>query len=248
MIPLKDNIPVRRFPVVTVTLIALNGLIYIVDRMTGHIQPFWQIVRPGLVRQAESFVGGISQNWSMIPGNIVHAAPGSIWTLLSSMFLHANWLHIGFNMLFLWIFGSNVEDAIGRRKFLLFYLACGVVGGFCHIASSPNSMIPTIGASGAIAGLMGAYLVLFPKAEILTIVPVLFFGAVMDVPVAVVIGFSAVLEFVNAKWLGGSMMKDGGVAYFAHLGGFLSGVLFIILMGGRKLSESKMRNAYQSAN
>ena len=245
MIPLKDNIPIRRLPLITILLIVVNALVFGIDRLTGRSQAYLQLIRPGIYRQAEMFIGGISQFWSMIPGNIIHSVPGSLWTLLSSMFLHANWLHIGFNMLFLWVFGSNVEDAIGRKKFIVFYLACGVVGGLCHIASEPASMVPTVGASGAIAGLMGAYLVLFPRAEILTIVPVFFFGAVMDVPVAVVIGFSAVIQYVNAKWLGGAMMQDGGIAYFAHLGGFLSGALFIILMGGRKLSESKMRNAVQ---
>ncbi|MEP6754701.1 MAG: rhomboid family intramembrane serine protease [Chthonomonadales bacterium] len=241
MIPLKDNIPVRRFPVITAGLIVLNILVYAVDRLTGTLHPSLVEVGPGMFQQTANFVGGISANWSMVPAAVAHGEPNAYWTLFTTMFLHANWLHIGGNMLFLWIFGSNVEDTLGRPKFMAFYLACGLLGSLCHVASDPASMVPTVGASGAIAGLMGAYLILFPKAEIMTIVPIIIFGAVMDVPAVVVILFSAVVEFVNAKLLGGSMMHNGGVAYFAHLGGFLSGMLLIILMGGRKLAESKLR-------
>ena len=142
----------------------------------------------------------------------------------------------------------NVADTLGRFRFCVFYLACGALASLCHVYSGAHSLTPTVGASGAIAGLMGAYLVLFPRAEILTIVPIFFIGTVMDVPAIVVIGFWAVIQFVNASWLGGSeMLNGGGVAYYAHVGGFLAGVLLILMLGGRSLVERKRRETHEQS-
>jgi len=241
MIPLKDNLPTRHFPIISILLIAINVAVFAVDQLTGvyRIQPVQ--VGPDDYRRVLHFVGGLSERYAMIPAEVIHD-PGYAWTtIFSSMFLHANWLHVGSNMLYLWIFGNNVEDTLGRFRFLLFYLICGVAAAMAHIASGPNSLVPTVGASGAVAGLMGAYLILFPHAEILAIVPFGFLSTLTEVPALYVIGFWALLQFLNANWLGGGEMRGGGVAYFAHLGGFVAGILLILLLGGRRLGRERRR-------
>jgi membrane associated rhomboid family serine protease len=155
------------------------------------------------------------------------------------MFLHANWLHIGGNMLSMWIFGNNVEDTLGRGRFIIFYLLCGLAAAAAQIAAAPGSEIPMVGASGAIAGVMGAYLILFPNAEILTLVPWGLFSSLLEIPAIFVVGIWAVLQVVSAQWLGGG--SGGGVAYFAHVGGFAAGIVMILALGGRKLVEPPPR-------
>jgi membrane associated rhomboid family serine protease len=244
MIPLRDNIPTRRFPVVTVLLIALNMVVFLYDRMTGHTEIVRVLTNRG-VAEVEQFVGGLSQQYAMIPANVTQNF-GLAWlTIFTSMFLHGGWLHLGGNMLSLWIFGNNVEDTLGRVRYLLFYLACGAVGAMAHIYTDPNSTIPTIGASGAVAGIMGGYLILFPHAQILTIVPIFIISTLMDVPAIVVIGLWALLQFFSANWLGGGgMLRGGGVAYMAHVGGFVAGVVLILLMGGQGLVRKHRREEY----
>lgn len=242
MIPLRDNIPTRRFPIVTAALIAANVVVFLVDWATRqHVVAVNSYGEP--VRYLGD-IGGISAQYSMIPAAITKDLSHAWITIFISMFLHSNWLHIGGNMLYLWIFGNNVEDTLGRGRYLVFYLACGVIAAACHIATAPQSTTPVVGASGAIAGLMGAYLVLFPQASILTIIPIFFIGTIQEIPALVVIGFWAVLQFLNANWLGGGSMRGGGVAYMAHVGGFLAGVLLILLLGGRRLLEDRRRNDY----
>lgn len=240
MIPLRDNIPVRRFPVITVCLIAINVLVFVFDRMNGQVvqvQVGYQVV--------QVFQGGLSEQYAMVPSAVTSDFAHYGITILTAMFLHANWLHVGGNMLYLWIFGNNVEDTLGRGRFLVFYLLCGVAAAAAHIASSPGSPIPTIGASGAVAGMMGAYLILFPNAEILAIVPLFVFSTFMEVPAILVIGFWALMNFVNAAWMGAAdTMGHGGVAYVAHIGGFAAGMVFILMMGGRGMLQSKVRPFY----
>jgi membrane associated rhomboid family serine protease len=227
----------------TVILIVINVLVFFIDRMTGRYQITLIPVGSGFYRQASIFIGGLTGQYALVPQHLTSNFAGNWITIFTSEFLHANWLHIGGNMLYLWIFGSNVEDTLGRTRFLIFYVLCGVVASAAHTFTGPQSLTPTVGASGAIAGLMGAYLVLFPRAEILTIVPIFFIGTVMDVPAVVVIGFWAVLQFINASWLGGGeMIGGGGVAYFAHIGGFFFGIALIILLGGRRLVERRQRD------
>jgi membrane associated rhomboid family serine protease len=240
MIPLHDNIPTRRFPVVSVMLIAVNVIAFLVDRLTGHTEMALVETPRGLF-QVPHFVGGLTGQYAMVPGDVT-GNPAAAWlTIFTSMFLHANWLHIGGNMLYLWVFGNNVEDTLGRFRFLLFYLFCGFTAAMAQILSGPQSTVPTIGASGAVAGLMGAYLILFPNAEILSVVPIVFISALMEVPAILVIGFWALLQFVNASWLGGGGLLDrsGGVAYFAHIGGFVAGLTVILLLGGQRLVERR---------
>jgi membrane associated rhomboid family serine protease len=244
MIPLKDNIKTRRFPAVTVLIIAVNVLVFLADQATKVAIEGQPMMTPyGLYRQVH-YVGGLTQFYALIPSRITNQEPGAWITIYTSMFLHANWLHIGGNMLFLWVFGNNVEDVLGRSRFTLFYVACGTAAAVAQILSNPLSNIPTIGASGAIAGVMGAYFILFPNAKILSIVPIFIIGMLMEVPAIIVIGFWAALQFINASWLGSGDMSGGGVAYFAHIGGFVTGVVLILLLGGRKLISWHGQDSY----
>src|SRR5437588_13123295 len=163
MIPLRDNIPTRSFPIVSVLLIVANVAVFLLDQASGHVEIVRAMTPYGPAR-VQHFEGGLSALYAMVPAQITQNLPAAWYTVFTSMFLHANWLHIGGNMLYLWIFGNNVEDTIGKVRFIVFYLACGVAASAAHIASGPESTIPTVGASGAIAGLMGAYLIMFPQA------------------------------------------------------------------------------------
>lgn len=233
MIPLKDYNPTRRFPLVSVAFIVLNIIAFILDRLSGHYEPLLIETARGLVRTRQ-FVGGLSADYALVPATLT-SHPLLAWpTMFSSMFLHGNWLHIGSNMLYLWIFGNNVEDVLGRVRFIVFYFGCGIAAALAQVASAPGADIPMVGASGAVAGVMGAYLLLFPHARILTLVPILFFVTFMEVPAFLIIGYWVLIQFLNANWLGGGELR-GGVAYFAHIGGFVAGVASVWLLGpGRR--------------
>jgi len=150
------------------------------------------------------------------------------------MFLHGSFMHIGANMLYLWIFGDNVEDRLGHGRYLLFYFLCGFAATFAHAIFSPGSRLPAIGASGAIAGVLGAYLLLWPHARVLTLIPIIFFVTVRELPAVIILGLWFVFQLFNGVGsLGVSDAQDlGGVAYFAHIGGFVSGMLLIAVLGG----------------
>ncbi|MGC8669163.1 MAG: rhomboid family intramembrane serine protease [Chthonomonadales bacterium] len=236
MIPLRDNIPTRRFPLLTVSIILANVAFFVLDRVSGGYVRVEQPTPFGYVLVSHRFIGGLSAQYAMVPAHVTQDLTAYWPTIFTSMFLHANWLHIGGNMLYLWIFGNNVEDTLGRLRFLFFYFSCGFLAAAAQIYTDPASTVPVIGASGAIAGVMGAYLVLFPNASILSIVPIFFIGALMEVPAILVIGFWALIQFLNANMLGGGeLLTGGGVAYFAHIGGFVGGILLVTLMGGRGL-------------
>ncbi|ANA40937.1 rhomboid family intramembrane serine protease [Geobacter anodireducens] len=229
MIPLKDYNPTRRLPVVSVALIILNCAAFLFDRYAGHYEPLLVETARGLVRTRQ-FVGGLSADYSLVPAELT-SHPLLAWpTIITSMFLHGNWLHIGSNMLYLWIFGNNVEDVLGRFRFVVFYLGCGTVAALAQVASAPGSGMPMVGASGAVAGVMGAYLLLFPHARILTLVPIIFFFTFIEVPAFIIIGWWVLIQFLNANWLGGGELR-GGVAYFAHIGGFVAGIVGLWLSG-----------------
>jgi membrane associated rhomboid family serine protease len=205
----------------TVILIAINVLVFIYELLLGP--------------QLEGFV----QSWAIIPYEITHGVdlpPASIQpiylTLITAMFLHGGFVHIAGNMLFLWIFGNNIEDAMGSLRFLVFYLLCGLAAAFAQIAVGPNSEIPNIGASGAIAGVLGAYLLLFPRAEVQTLVFLGFFVRLVRVPALLFLGLWFVLQlFSGVAGLG--MEAMGGVAWFAHIGGFIAGLVLINLFRRR---------------
>jgi membrane associated rhomboid family serine protease len=176
-------------------------------------------------------------------GRHVGALPQvSPWvTIFTSMFIHANLLHIGGNLLYLWIFGNNIEDRLGHVKFLLFYLATGAAAAAAQIAVAPHSTVPMVGASGAIAGVLGAYLILFPQARIITLMFVFLFVQVVALPASIVLGFWIVLQVLNTLISSGGM-PGGGVAYAAHVGGFVAGLILIRLMdGGRSVGSRRAR-------
>ena len=245
MIPLKDNIPTRGFPVITVALIAINVAVFLLDMTTGQTVVDRGFTREGIPVLVRHHEGGLSGSYAMIPAYVSTDFGRYWWMIFTSMFLHANWLHIGGNMLSLWIFGNNVEDTLGKTRFLLFYLATGAAAAAAHIYSGPMSDIPTVGASGAVAGLMGGYLILFPHARILSVVPLLVISTISEVPAIMVIGFWALLQFLNSSWLGGGMQEGGGVAYFAHIGGFVAGILLIMMLGGRNLVYRRDERPYR---
>ncbi len=227
MIPLHDNIPTRRFPVVTVALIIVNAAVFVFEL---------SLPRYGLTRDALFFRAGA------IPYELVHnvdIAPHDlvpVWvTVFTAMFLHGGWLHIGFNMLFLWIFGNNVEDRMGRLRFLIFYLVCGVIATLTQVLVSSGSQVPTLGASGAIAGVLGAYIVLYPHARVLTVVPLLFFFPIFFVPAWLLLGVWFLLQFAQG---GLSLGAPSGVAYFAHVGGFVSGLVLVwVFAAGHRITR-----------
>ena len=191
-----DNTGRRTVPVVTYALIALNVLFFFLELSGG-----------------EAFI----QRWAFVPHRFMANPAGDFPTLFTSMFMHAGWLHLGGNMLYLWIFGDNVEDAFGHAKFIIFYLLCGLAATFAQMMFSLNSNVPNLGASGAIAGVLGSYIVLFPRS-------VRYYGQqVIPVPALMVIGLWIVLQFFSSI---GSIANSaqGGVAYMAHVGGFLAGL------------------------
>jgi membrane associated rhomboid family serine protease len=220
MIPLRDTNPRRTFPFVTYALVAVNILAFLWELSLG----------PNLERAlyAVSFIP--ARFW--IAGNWV----ADLMTIAISMFLHGGLLHIGSNMLYLWIFGDNIEDRLGHGRFLIFYLACGYLATLAHAFFSPGSRVPAIGASGAIAGVLGAYLLLFPHARVLTLIPIFFFITLRELPAVIILGLWFVLQlFSGVGSLGVTDAQDlGGVAYFAHIGGFVSGMLLIAAFGGMR--------------
>ena len=216
MIPLRDDNPTKIVPVMTVGLIGLNVLVFLYQISLG----------PG---GAEVFIyqfGAIpavifgSQN---LPSELV-AIPASL-SVFTSMFLHGGFLHLIGNMLYLWIFGNNIEDAMGHGRFILFYLLTGVAASMAHFFTDLNSEIPTIGASGAISGILGAYILLYPRAQVLVLIFLGFFIRVMYVPAGIALGFYFLLQILQGTLTFGQ--GGGGVAWFAHIGGFVAGLLLV---------------------
>jgi membrane associated rhomboid family serine protease len=157
-----------------------------------------------------------------------HALVGVVLPLFTSMFLHGGWLHLGGNMLYLWVFGDNIEDKLGRARYLIFYILCGLAAAILHVVIDPMSEVPTVGASGAISGVLGAYLLLFPKARIVTLIPIFVFLQVAELPALLVLGFWFVLQFFNGLVsLGYETAGMGGVAWWAHIGGFVAGMILV---------------------
>ncbi len=223
MLPLKDNIPTSRFPLVTVGLIAINVIIFIIIYIFGFGGKEL-FLRYGFVPYNVITAGGWSGEGPLIAG----------FSILSSQFLHGGLFHIAGNMLFLWIFGNNIEDRMGRMRFIAFYLLCGVVGGIAQIIPDPRSLVPVIGASGAVAGVMGAYLLEFPRARVLTLIWILFFIRLIWLPAFLIILYWIALQVFFQLSSGG---QNGGIAYMAHIGGFAAGLVFFrlfLLFGGRK--------------
>ncbi len=210
MLPIGDDDSARRtVPLVTYGLIALNVLFFIVE-LTG----------------GDAFIA----KWAFVPSRFLANPVGDFLTLFTAMFMHAGWLHLGGNMLYLWIFGDNVEDRFGHLKFIIFYLICGLAATFAQLAFSIGSDVPNLGASGAIAGVLGAYILLFPKSN----VRVLQGSRVIQVSALIVIGIWIVLQFFSGIGSIVSTAQTGGVAYMAHIGGFVAGFLLTFLFRGNR--------------
>jgi membrane associated rhomboid family serine protease len=219
MIPIRDQIPTRRMPIVNYLLIAANVLVFIMQWLSGPNRD------------------ALTYTFAVIPAQFLRGPHlGDITDIFTSMFMHAGLLHLGGNMLYLWIFGDNVEDSMGHVKYLLFYLVGGVVASLTHIYTNPGSTLPTVGASGAIAAVLGAYLVLYPTSKVLTIIPLGFFMRLTAVPASIVLGLWFVLQlFDGVASLGAGDV--GGVAFWAHIGGFVAGVLLAKLLADRRKPE-----------
>ena len=208
MFPIGDDNNTRRgVPLVTYALIVLNVLFFLVELNGG-----------------ESFI----LQWAFVPSRFLANPVGDLLTLFTSMFMHGGWVHLGGNMLYLWIFGDNVEDRLGHGKYLVFYLLCGLAATFAQLAFSLGSNIPNLGASGAIAGVLGAYLVMFPQGR----VRVLQGQRVIPMPALIVIGFWIVLQLFSGIGSIANIADTGGVAYMAHIGGFIAGFVLTYLLRG----------------
>lgn len=203
MIPLRDVIPSRTTPLVTIALIALNTLAFLLELSTGD--------------QIDTFV----RTWALVPADF------SMLTLFTSMFLHGGVLHFGGNMLYLWIFGDNVEDRMGHGRFLTFYLLCGAIAALAQVATSPDSGVPMLGASGAIAGVMGAYFVLYPHSRIVTLLPLFIFIQIVEVPAVFFLGIWFLMQFLSGVGSVASAADglSGGIAFWAHSAGFVAGLI-----------------------
>jgi len=211
MLPIGDDNSGRRIvPFVTYALIALNVLFFFVE-----------------LSVSDAFI----MKWAFVPGRFTSDPINDSLTLFTSMFMHAGWVHLGGNMLYLWIFGDNVEDRFGHIKFTIFYLICGIAATFAQLAFSLGSDIPSLGASGAIAGVLGAYILMFPQGRI----SVLQGRQVIKVPALMVIGLWIVLQFFSGIGSIANSAETGGVAYMAHIGGFVAGVVLVLLLRGNSM-------------
>ncbi len=217
MIPIRDTVPTRRYPVVTHGLIVLNALVYLIQMGQG----------PGLERFIY-YYGLVPARYTVEPISAYFSTGQQLFSLLSFMFLHGGFFHLLGNMWSLYIFGDNVEDRLGHVRYLAFYLFCGLASGISHLALNAHSNVPTIGASGAIAGVMGAYFLAYPASRILTLIPIFFIPYFIELPAFVFLGIWFLFQFLSAA---GSYGMGGGIAWWAHIGGFIFGMLFLKLFG-----------------
>lgn len=224
MIPFKDDNPTNIFPFVTITFIVLNIIVF-VQQMTSPLSPNDIVFAYGLIPH---YLLTLTTTQAIHP----------ILTLFSSMFMHGGLLHLGANMLFLWIFGNNIEDRLGHVRFIIFYLLCGVAAAYSHALAEQSSMVPMIGASGAVSGVVGAYMILFPRAKVHTLIFLGIFVQVVKLPAIFVIGLWMVIQFLSGI-LSKGVAGQSGVAWFAHIGGFLFGVIMIKIFLGWGNIEAK---------
>ena len=222
MIPLKDDNPTRIQPVVSWVILAACVMVFL-----------WQFsLGPQAGRDAVYALGMVPAvliGQAELPSDVALVPP--VATLVTSMFLHGGWMHIIGNMLYLWVFGDNVEDAMGHWRFIAFYLICGIAAALAQLALDPSSEVPMIGASGAIAGLLGAYLILHPKAHVLVLIPLGIFTQLVRIPAMIVLGLWFALQLFNQATSGGG----AGVAFMAHIGGFVAGMLLIPVFKYRRV-------------
>jgi membrane associated rhomboid family serine protease len=220
LIPYKDDNPVGTVPFVTFLIIGANVAVFILQSVSGES-----------ARRIVYAYGAIPRNILSFSSD---QAISPALTVFTSMFMHGGLMHLGGNMLYLWIFGNNIEDVLGHWRFFIFYLFSGVVSAYCYALTAPSSIIPMIGASGAISGILGAYILLFPKARVHTIVFLGFFIQAIRIPALIVIGFWAIIQFVSGLFVHAGT-DQGGIAWFAHMGGFVAGLLTIKLWLPRRI-------------
>ena len=212
MIPLRDNIATRTFPIITVSIIFVNILIFLWMKFTlTGIEGQTVYKYYGLVPR--EFMASVYARWDLVPYNVM--------TIFSSMFLHGGFLHLGGNMLYLWIFGNNIEDAMGHGRFIVFYLLAGIVAALAQFFYDPASNIPMVGASGAVSGVLGAYLVLYPYARIKTLLFIIIFIKIVELPAIVLLTIWFFMQVLYSRF--------EGVAWYAHIGGFVFGLVMVKL-------------------
>jgi membrane associated rhomboid family serine protease len=212
MIPLRDLNPRRRFPLVTLVLILLNVVVFVYE----------------LLLPSENALNAMMFRWGLVPTRLMQGGALAIVTIFTSMFMHSGFMHIIGNMLYLWIFGDNIESALGSFRFTLFYLLCGVGAALGQVLMDPASEVPMIGASGAISGVMGAYLVLYPRVQVETLLFLGYFVRLVRIPAIVVLGMWIVTQLLSGLASLGTS-ASGGVAVFAHIGGFVAGLVLVLL-------------------
>lgn len=229
MFPIRDTIPTRHVPIATWTLIALNAFFF-----------FRELMLPPAAAEQMMYLFGLvparftNPEWAASVG-----FPHTYVPFLTTMFLHGGWLHVIGNMWVLWIFGDNVEDRMGPARFLVFYLLCGLAAGVTHVLTNPGSRVPAVGASGAIAGVMAAYFVLFPRGRIVAMFPILFYPVFFQVPAFVYLGFWFLTQFFSGTLAIASRQEVSGIAWWAHIGGFAAGILtFSLFLRPRRMSPA----------
>ena len=229
MIPLKDDNPTSGKPLVTYFIIGLCVIIFFAQLGS-------ETYRTGQLFYSYGLIPSVLMGHDQLPQNL-YAIPGYL-TIFSSMFLHGGFMHLAGNMLYMWIFADNIEDNLGSINFLIFYLISGVGAAMAQVLMDTHSQIPMVGASGAIGGVLGAYLINHPHARVLVLIPFGFFSQLIKIRALYVLGFWFVLQFINS-----SMMSSdgGGVAYAAHIGGFISGMILILFFNKKKITKSKSR-------
>ena len=238
MFPLRDENPTELVPVVTFVFIAINTLVWVFVQQGGGGQGFLASLCTFGAIPAD-ITGAIN------PGAVIDLGPDATctvgdlgWmTILTSMFMHGSWMHLIGNMWFLWVFGNNIEDSMGHIRFILFYLLCGVLASVAHILTDPSSAVPTVGASGAISGVMGAYLLLYPKVRVHTLIFLVFYIRVLLLPAWVLLVQWFVLQLISGVGTLGA--EGGGVAFWAHIGGFVAGLALVKLLQRPQLVEAK---------
>lgn len=246
MFPYRDENPTVLKPWVTIGLIVANAVVWLVVEGMGLELPLARAVCQYALVPAELW-GHVAAGTRIPLGPglaCVAGAHAQVWTIVSSMFLHGSWFHIIGNMWFLWIFGNNIEDAMGHGRFLAFYFLCGVVAALTQSGVASHSLVPVIGASGAISGVLGAYLVLFPKVRVHTLVFLGFFVTTAALPAWVMLVFWFVIQLLGGLPALGAM-QQGGVAFFAHVGGFLAGMALFVLFLSREFRRRRSRPAVE---
>jgi membrane associated rhomboid family serine protease len=245
LFPLRDDNPTLLTPYITIGLILANIVVWMYFQGAG--------MSPEVLASSICHFGTIPAEITGQPGGYVDLGPGLpacrfgglAWeTLLTSMFMHGGWLHLIGNMWFLWLFGNNVEDSMGHVRFLVFYLLTGLAGGATHIFTAQNSSIPTVGASGAISGVMGAYLVLYPRIKIETLFVLFIFIRIIPVPAWLILGYWIAVQFLSGAV---DPQIGGGVAFWAHVGGFVAGVVLVKLFENRQLVDARKRHIQLSS-